>query len=82
VQPRSGGATGTTHSSDYYIRDHRLAAVNPAKYLAMTAVDLLFDGATEARRITGAARASTVSTAAYLQERRSLERRETCSYEE
>jgi hypothetical protein len=31
--------------------DHRLAAVNPAKAMAMTVVDLLWDGAREARRV-------------------------------
>ncbi len=51
VHPRAGGVTGTIHGADYVVHDHRLAAVNPAKAMAMTVVDLLADGAREARRV-------------------------------
>jgi amidohydrolase len=51
VHPRAGGVTGTVHGADYVVVDHRLAAVNPAKWMAMTVVDLLCDGAREARRV-------------------------------
>jgi metal-dependent amidase/aminoacylase/carboxypeptidase family protein len=51
VHPRSGGTEGSPHASDYWVRDHHLAAVNPAKSMAMTVVDLLCDGAGEARRV-------------------------------
>lgn len=81
VQPRCGGASGTSHSSEYQVRDHRLAAVNPAKYMAMTVVDLLWDGAVEAKQIIEGAADTVVSTAAYLEERRGLDRLETYTYE-
>lgn len=51
VHPRSGGTQSTPHSNDYVVVDHRLAAVNPAKSMAMMAVDLLWDRAREARRV-------------------------------
>lgn len=51
AHPRSGGVRGTTHSSDYVVEDHYAAAVNPAKWMAMTVVDLLWDGAAGARHI-------------------------------
>jgi amidohydrolase len=51
VHPRSGGVRGTIHGADYVTVDHRLAAVNPAKFMATTIVDLLHDGAREARRV-------------------------------
>jgi amidohydrolase len=51
AHPRAGGVTGTIHGADYMVVDHRLAAVNPAKAMAMTVVDLLCDGAREARRV-------------------------------
>jgi len=51
VHPRSGGTIGTPHSKDYYVRDHTLAAINPAKSMAMLAIDLLYNGSAEARAI-------------------------------
>jgi hypothetical protein len=51
VHPRAGGVRGTTHGADYVVVDHQLAAVNPAKAMAMTVVDLLSNGAGEARRV-------------------------------
>jgi amidohydrolase len=51
VHPRAGGVQGTIHGADYVVVDHRLAAVNPAKFMATTVVDLLHDGAREARRV-------------------------------
>jgi metal-dependent amidase/aminoacylase/carboxypeptidase family protein len=51
VHPRAGGVRGVIHGADYVVVDHALAAVNPAKYMAMTVVDLLRDGAREARRV-------------------------------
>jgi metal-dependent amidase/aminoacylase/carboxypeptidase family protein len=51
VHPRAGGVRGTIHGADYVVVDHVLAAVNPAKAMAMTVVDLLSDGAREARRV-------------------------------
>lgn len=51
AHPRAGGVKGTIHGADYMVIDHGLAAVNPAKAMAMTVVDLLHDGAREARRV-------------------------------
>jgi amidohydrolase len=51
AHPRAGGVTGTIHGADYYVVDHTVAAVNPAKAMALTVVDLLWDGAREARRV-------------------------------
>ena len=51
AHPRAGGVRGVIHGADYFVVDHALAAVNPAKAMAMTVVDLLHDGAREARRV-------------------------------
>jgi metal-dependent amidase/aminoacylase/carboxypeptidase family protein len=51
VHPRAGGATGNGHGNDYWTVDQQIAAVNPAKSMALTAIDLLYDGAREALRI-------------------------------
>lgn len=51
IHPYCGGATGTSHGSDYLIRDYDAAVINPAKVMAMTIIDLLADGAKEAREI-------------------------------
>ncbi len=51
AHPRTGGVRGLIHGADYWTVDHWLAAVNPAKAMAMTAVDLLCDGAQLARRV-------------------------------
>ena len=51
VHPRSGGPEGRPHQPDYYVRDHVLAAVNLAKSMAMLAVELLYDGAIEGKRV-------------------------------
>jgi amidohydrolase len=51
VHPRAGGVSGAIHGNDYLVVDHMLAAVNPAKFMAMTVIDLLQDGAREARRV-------------------------------
>jgi amidohydrolase len=51
VHPYAGGATGAGHGADYRITDYTRAVMNPAKALAMTVVDLLVDGAQEAKRV-------------------------------
>lgn len=45
------GISGGLHSRDYRITDETNAYIVPVKLLAMTVIDLLFDGATEAKRI-------------------------------
>ncbi|MFK0173664.1 amidohydrolase [Streptomyces sp. NPDC090306] len=52
VQPfASSGRDGAAHGPEFWTEDHYAAAVVPAKLMAMTVVDLLVDGATEARRV-------------------------------
>jgi amidohydrolase len=51
VHPYAGGATGTAHGADFQIEDYDNVVINAAKGMAMTAIDLLSDGAVEAKRI-------------------------------
>jgi amidohydrolase len=51
LHPYMGGATGSGHGADYAIADPTLAYVEPAKQLALMAVDLLWDDAAGARDI-------------------------------
>jgi amidohydrolase len=51
LHPYMGGATGSGHGADYAIADQRLAYIEPAKQLALMAVDLLWDDAQAAREI-------------------------------
>ena len=51
IQPTMGGWTGNLHAKDFAPTDKTLAYINPAKIMAMTVIDLLYDGATEAKRI-------------------------------
>jgi amidohydrolase len=47
----ASGNSAPFHSSGYYVSDPVRAAVNPAKFMAMTVVDLLCDDAAEAERV-------------------------------
>jgi amidohydrolase len=49
IHATTGGCTGATHSADFLITDYELGIINPAKAMAMTAIDLLADGASLAR---------------------------------
>ena len=51
VQPYVAGASGGGHTNAYLLADQDAVYVKSAKLLAMTAIDLLHDGAAEARRI-------------------------------
>ncbi|KII00254.1 hypothetical protein LP52_02820 [Streptomonospora alba] len=73
--PYSGGAEGDHHSTGYRVVDHRAAAVEPALYLAGAVVDLLGDGAREARRVLRAS-PPPLSIPQYLALRRGMNRRE------
>ncbi|MGE0844930.1 MAG: amidohydrolase [Flavobacteriaceae bacterium] len=75
VHPRSGGTVGAPHSRDYYVRDHVLAAVNPAKSMAMLAIDLLYDGAAEAKTVLAEA-GPKLDKQSYLELRHSFDRHE------
>jgi amidohydrolase len=51
LHPYMGGATGSGHGADYAIADPKMAYVEPAKQLALMAVDLLWGDAGGARDI-------------------------------
>jgi len=51
IHPYAGGATGTSHGSDYLIKDYQVAVINPAKAMAMMVIDLLADGAAKAKEV-------------------------------
>jgi amidohydrolase len=51
VHPYAGGAVGTGHGADYKIVDYDNAVINAAKAMACCCIDLLADGAAEARRV-------------------------------
>jgi amidohydrolase len=65
VHPYAGGAVGTGHGADYKIVDYDNAVINAAKAMACTTIDLLADGAAEARRVK-ADYTPRFSTPAYL----------------
>jgi amidohydrolase len=47
----TGGYSGTAHSRNFTICDEEMAYVMPAKAMAMTVIDLLWDGAKQALKI-------------------------------
>jgi metal-dependent amidase/aminoacylase/carboxypeptidase family protein len=64
------GADAPTHGDAYYTADHEAAAVQPAKFMAMTVIDLLADGAVGAEQVLATSR-RTRGSAAYLADKRS-----------
>ncbi len=51
LHPMIGGIKGSLHTREFQITDEELAYIVPAKAMAMTVVDLLFDGAKGAKDI-------------------------------
>ena len=51
LHPAVGGIVGRAHARDYAMVDSDMAYVVPAKIMAMTVIDLLWDGAAQAKRI-------------------------------
>lgn len=51
LHPIAGGAIGALHSIHFKVTDYDLAVMNPAKAIAMTALDLLAQDARLARRV-------------------------------
>lgn len=51
LQPYNSGASGIAHGADYAITDQGVFYLNPAKAMAMTVIDLLYDDAAGARTI-------------------------------
>ena len=54
IEAQAAGFVGTGHGADYRPLDPELAYITPAKAAAMTLVDLLVDGAQQARQIIDA----------------------------
>lgn len=48
LHPMIGGVKGALHTKDFHITDPYLAYIAPAKLMALTVVDLLFDNASKA----------------------------------
>lgn len=51
IHPMFGGVTGALHTRDFNVVDAELACIIPAKAMAMTIIDLLYDDAKEAKDI-------------------------------
>lgn len=51
IHPMFGGISGALHSRNYKIEDEEAIYLLPAKALALTVIDLLFDNAKEAQKI-------------------------------
>jgi hypothetical protein len=51
IHPYVGGIAGAAHTRTYEVVDLDMVSVIPAKILAMTAIDLLWGDASEAKRI-------------------------------
>ena len=62
----TGGYDGDAHSQNFTVCDPEMAYVMPAKAMAMTVIDLLWDGAAQARAIQDAA-APKFTRESYLQ---------------
>lgn len=75
LHPYMGGARGGHHAADFEISDPALAYVAPAKALALTAVDLLWDGGALARDVLRASK-PRMTKEEYLGFQRGLQRRE------
>ena len=53
IHPYVASARGKTHGADFHIHEPEHGYLTPAKLLAMTAIDLLYDDAAPARQIIG-----------------------------
>lgn len=71
IHPYVVAATGNGHGIDYVVQDYELGVLTGAKAMAMTVIDLLFDGAKNARRIAGEYRAP-LTKESYLDLMRSM----------
>ena len=65
IHPYTGGATGPGHSKTYIINDYETAVINPAKIMAMSVIDLLYDGARQAKEVKSSHKAA-MSRNSYL----------------
>ena len=76
--PYTGGADGPGHSKDYTINDYEQAVINPAKIMAMVAIDLLAEGGAKGNEVVKTHRPA-MRKAAYLKFQR--ERAEVSQYD-
>ncbi len=53
IHPSAGGVVGALHAPEFKVVDFDAAVLMPAKAMAMTVVDLLWDGAAQAKEILG-----------------------------
>ncbi|EDS78475.1 putative amidohydrolase [Clostridium botulinum C str. Eklund] len=51
IHPFIGGVSGNLHTKDFKVEDYEAALILPAKLMAMTVVDLLFDNAKEGEKV-------------------------------
>ena len=65
IHPYTGGATGPGHSKTYIINDYETAVINPAKIMAMSVIDLLYDSARQAKEVKSSHKAA-MSRNSYL----------------
>ena len=65
IHPYTGGATGPGHSKTYLVTDYEVAVINPAKIMAMSVIDLLWDGAKQGKEVKSAHKAA-MSRNAYI----------------
>lgn len=77
LHPYAGGATGAGHGADFLIDNYEAAILTPAKAIAMTIVDLLWEDGQAARRIAEQARDRLMSKDEYLSLMQHLNRVET-----
>ena len=63
--PYTSGAEGPGHSKDYIITNYQTAVINPAKIMAMVAIDLLAQGAAKGKEVVEIHRPA-MRKAAYL----------------
>ena len=78
IHPYVVAATGTGHGSDYVVQDYELGVLTGAKAMAMTVIDLLADGARQAKRLKADHKAP-MAKEEYLSLMRSLLKEETYS---
>ena len=76
IHPYVEAASGNGHGIDYVIDDYDLAVVTGAKAMAMTVIDLLADGASNASRIVSENN-SPLTKSSYLSLLRSMTKEET-----
>ncbi len=65
IHPYTTAAAGTGHGTDYVVDDYVQGVVNPAKAMAMSVIDLLYDDAQQAKRVLDESQ-PTMTKASYM----------------